>query len=187
MCVKSGQGYALKAIQELREYGSRDRPPRGHDGRCHCKGLPQAIRNRLRGQEYRTEREERRPVETEPVLRPCTQGPRTGEELFRKKGVFTNVAEINRDYYYKVTYDPAMMIIKSFELNEKKVEKARRLSGFFAIMIHDVDFGAMETYLTYSLHDEQNKYFQQMKGQMVTDRQRRYRTTSKHRFVRAKD
>ena len=66
------------------------------------------------------------------------------------------------------------MVIKSFALNEKKVEKARRLSGFFAIMTHGVDFGAMEAYRTYELRDEQEKYFQQMKSQMVADRQRNW-------------
>jgi transposase len=65
-------------------------------------------------------------------------------------------------------------VIKSFELNEKKVEKSRRLSGFFAIMTHGVGFSAMETFHTYRLRDEQEKYFQQMKSQMVADRQRNW-------------
>jgi len=82
------------------------------------------------------------------------------EELLQNKGAFANLATINREYcYYKVTYAPATMAITSFELNEKKVEKARRLSGFFAIMTHGVDFGDMEAYRTYELRDEQEKYF----------------------------
>jgi transposase len=56
----------------------------------------------------------------------------------------------------------------------KKVEKARRLSGFFAVMTHGVDFDAMEALHTYGLRDEQEKYFQQMKTQMVADRQRNW-------------
>jgi len=41
-------------------------------------------------------------------------------------------------------------------------------------MTHGVDFGAMEAYCTYGLRDEQEKYFQQMKSQMVADRQRNW-------------
>jgi len=97
------------------------------------------------------------------------------EELLQSNGVIADAATAKRDYcYFKVDYDPATMAIKSFTLNEKKVEKARRLSGFFAIMSHGVDFGAMEAFRTYGLRDEQEKYFQQMKSQMVADKQRNW-------------
>ena len=66
------------------------------------------------------------------------------------------------------------MVIESFELNKKKVEKARKLSGFFAIMTHGVDYSAMEAFHTYGLRDEQEKHFQQMKSQMMADRQRNW-------------
>ena len=66
------------------------------------------------------------------------------------------------------------MVVKSFELDEKKVEKALRLSGFFAIMTHGVEYSAMETFRIYGLRDEQEKYFQQMKDQMAADRQRNW-------------
>jgi hypothetical protein len=96
-------------------------------------------------------------------------------ELMKSKGVFENDAVIKSDYsYYKVIYDPSTMVIKSFELNEKKLEKARRLSGFFSIMTHGINYSAMETFWAYSLRDEQEKYFQQMKSQMVADRQRNW-------------
>jgi hypothetical protein len=95
------------------------------------------------------------------------------EEFLENKSTFDDVAAIKRDHsYYTVVFDPTTMTIKSFEPNEKKIEKACRLSGFFAIMTHGVDFSAMEAYHTYGLRDEQEKYFQQMKGQMVADRQR---------------
>ena len=41
-------------------------------------------------------------------------------------------------------------------------------------MTRGVDFDAMRTYHTYGLRDEQEKYFQQMKSQMVADRQRNW-------------
>jgi hypothetical protein len=97
------------------------------------------------------------------------------DEFLQSKSAFTNVTAIKRDYcYYNIDYDPSTLVIKSFVLNEKKVEKTRRLSGFFAIMTHGVDFSAMEAFHTYSLRDEQEKYFQQMKSQMVADRQRNW-------------
>lgn len=96
-------------------------------------------------------------------------------ELMESKGVLGADAEIRREYrYYKVTYDPATRVIKSFERNENKVSKARSLSGFFAIMTHGVDFDAMATFRAYRLRDEQEKYFQQMKDQMTSDRQRNW-------------
>jgi hypothetical protein len=97
------------------------------------------------------------------------------EHLLLNNGAFANVAEIKRNYcYYKVAYDPATMVITSFEQNKKKVDRAHRLSGFFAIMTHGVNFSAIEAFRTYGLRDEQEKYFQQMKSQMVADRQRNW-------------
>jgi len=74
--------------------------------------------------------------------------------------------------YFKLQYDSGERLLKSFELDRRKVEKARRTSGFFSIITHKLDMDSMETYRTYKLRDEQEKAFQQMKGQMVSDRQR---------------
>ena len=62
-------------------------------------------------------------------------------------------------------------MIRSYKENEKKIAKAKRLSGFSAILTHKLEFSAMETFCTYRLRDEQEKYFQQMKSQMVCDKQ----------------
>jgi hypothetical protein len=74
--------------------------------------------------------------------------------------------------YYKVDYDPATRMVKSFEVNDRKVAKAKKNCGFFSIMTHKVDFDAMTTLHNYRLRDEQEKCFQQMKDQMVSDRNR---------------
>jgi len=96
-------------------------------------------------------------------------------ELLENKEVLDEDATIKRDYcYYKITYDPATRVITSFELNEKKVKKARSLSGFFAIMTHGLNFDAVQTLQTYQLRDEQEKYFSQMKTQMMANRQRNW-------------
>jgi transposase len=76
--------------------------------------------------------------------------------------------------YYKIVYDPTTRIIKSYERDEKKIAKARRLAGFFAIMTQKLDFDAMETYNHYRLRDEQEKYFQQMKGRLGFDKQQNW-------------
>jgi hypothetical protein len=47
-----------------------------------------------------------------------------------------------------------------------------------------IDFGDMEAFRTYCFRDEQEKYFQQMKDQMVSDRQRNWSKEGKTgRFV----
>jgi transposase len=99
----------------------------------------------------------------------------TLDELLENRSILDDDAAIKHDYcYYKVMYDSPTRIIQSFELNEKKVEKARNFSGFFSIITHGLDFDAMKTLRTYRLRDEQEKYFQQMKDQMSSNRQRNW-------------
>jgi hypothetical protein len=96
-------------------------------------------------------------------------------ELLENGEILDEDATIKRDYYYyNIVYDPATRVIESFEVNEKKVAKKRKLSGFFAIMTHGMDSGAMETFSTYCLRDEQEKYFQEMKDRVQSDWQRNW-------------
>jgi len=96
-------------------------------------------------------------------------------ELLKSKAALSDDATLKRDFsYYNITYDPATRIIETFALNEKKVTKARSFSGFFSIITHGVDYDAMKTFNIYALRDEQEKCFQQMKDQMVSDRQRNW-------------
>ena len=76
--------------------------------------------------------------------------------------------------YYNISFCEKSRKIKSFVINEAKVEKSRKLSGFFSIMTHGVDKDAMQTYHIYKLRDEQERYFQQMKDQLCADRQRNW-------------
>ena len=185
MCVKTGQADALKAIRELGEYGTR---PEGMavdpDARVYHKQYEIGYDVKSIGQTAKKADRLKLNLYFDPIRRglelmeldiALSFQEASLDELLRNNGAFTDAATIRRDYcYYKVAYDPASMAITSFELNEKKVEKARRLSGFFAIMTHGVDYGAMEAFRTYGLRDEQEKYFQQMKSQMVADRQRNW-------------
>ena len=95
--------------------------------------------------------------------------------MIAAKAVLDDDVTLKRAYcYYEISYDPATRIILSYKENEKKIAKAKRVSGFFAIMTHKLELSAMETFRTYRLRDEQEKYFQQMKSQMVCDKQRNW-------------
>ena len=83
-----------------------------------------------------------------------------------------NIKELRKNLnYYKLEYDSSTQQITSYTLNEKKVAKIRKLSGFFAIITYGLDLDASETYRHYRLRDEQEKYFQQMKSQLHFDKQ----------------
>ena len=64
--------------------------------------------------------------------------------------------------------------VKSYTFNKKKYEDATVTMGFFANMTHKLDLTAPEALAAYKLRDEQEKYFQQMKSEMNSDRQRNW-------------
>ena len=186
MCVKTGQGDVLKAIKELGDFSTR---PEGMtvdpDAQIYYKQyeLNYTVKSTQRASVKKSDR-----LKLNLYFDPIRRGREMMElditmsyqeaalaELLKCKGTLGDAASIKRDYsYYKVTYDPATMAIKSYTRNEAKVEKAQRRSGFFAIMTHATDFTAMEAYNNYGLRDEQEKFFQQMKSQMVADKQRNW-------------
>jgi len=82
---------------------------------------------------------------------------------------------IKRNYkWFDIEYDGPGRKITGFTPKEKKLAAARRAAGFFANMTIGVDMGPREALRGYALRDEQEKYFQQMKGQMGFDRQRNW-------------
>jgi transposase len=97
------------------------------------------------------------------------------EALLQEKAVLDDDKTLARVYnYFKVSYEPTGRTIKSYALDEKKVDKAKQTSGFFAITTHRLDMAAMDVLQAYRLRDEQEKYFQQMKSQMGGSRQRNW-------------
>ena len=70
-------------------------------------------------------------------------------------------------------------------MDEKKVDKKRRTAGFFASFSNDLNMDAIEIYRHYKLRDEQEKYFNMMKGVMGADRQRNWSEDGKDgsRFI----
>ena len=74
--------------------------------------------------------------------------------------------------YFKLTYNPTSRKLVSYVLDEVKVVRVKRTSGFFALTSHRLDLGAMEVLGAYRLRDEQEKYFMMMKSQMDGECQR---------------
>lgn len=64
--------------------------------------------------------------------------------------------------------------VKSYAIDKKKYEEATVTMGFFANMTHKLNMKAPEALASYKLRDEQEKYFQQMKSEMNSDRQRNW-------------
>ena len=185
MCAKTSQNEIAKAIRGLGEFGAR---PEGMavdpDAKIYYKQFDIDYEVESIGEAVKASDRLKLNLYFDPIRRGLElmeldialslQETALGE-LLENRCVLDDDATIKRVYcYYKVIYDPATRIIKSFELNEKKVTKARSFSGFFSIMTHGLDFNAMKTFRTYRLRDEQEKYFQQMKDQMVADRQRNW-------------
>lgn len=102
------------------------------------------------------------------------QKQRAALENYKAQGIpmddDTTVKKIFR--LFDLDIDEADRHLKSFTLNQKKVDDIRLTSGFFANITHAIDYSAMQASEAYSLRDEQEKYFEQMKGPIGTDRQR---------------
>lgn len=81
-----------------------------------------------------------------------------------------NITEHDYPYYYVELTKRGT--IKSYVLNEKKRDDAFEECGFIAILSLKLDMLPTEVQKQYAARDEQEKYFQQMKSQMVSNRQR---------------
>lgn len=82
-------------------------------------------------------------------------------------------ASIKKNYnWFDIEYDSSDRKILAYSIKEKTVASAKRASGFFANMTIGLDMDSMQALHAYGLRDEQEKYFQQMKGQMGFDKQR---------------
>ena len=185
MCAKTGQKNVSNAIQALGEFGARpDGMAVDSDAMVYHKQFSIDYEVKSTGQATKLSDRLKLNLYFDPVRRglelmeldiTLSFQEAALTRLMESKELLGTDAEIRREFsYFKVTYDPATRMITSFGTNEKKLSKARSLSGFFAIMTHRVDFDAMGAFRAYRLRDEQEKYFQQMKDQMVSDRQRNW-------------
>ena len=88
---------------------------------------------------------------------------------------------IRRIYnWFDLTLSETDRKLVSYAVNEKKVFNARKAAGFFAYVTLGTDKTALESLEAYMLRDEQEKYFQQMKGQMCFGRQQVWTEESKN-------
>jgi hypothetical protein len=185
MCAKTGQKNVANVIQGLGEFGTRPEEMavdqeamvyhKQYDMDYQVEGTGNATKmsDRLKLNLYFDP--VRRSMELMELDIALSFQETALSELLENKAILGDDAWIKREFcYFKVLYNPVTREIKSYEINENKLAKTRSLSGFFAIMTHGVDFDAMTTFRSYRLRDEQEKYFHQMKDQMVSDRQRNW-------------
>lgn len=78
---------------------------------------------------------------------------------------------VRRNYNYFTVERNEDDTIKSFSIDENKVARARRTSGFHALVTLMVDIDPMQASASYSLRDEQEKYYRQMKSTQRCNRQ----------------
>jgi len=185
MCTKVQQRHALEKIQQLGEFGTR---PDGMEvdaaTRLYHKQYDIEYNVEGKGGSVKESRLLKLNLYFDPVRRSeevlsleigvQAQRDRLGQ-LKAERSALEDDASLKRHFCcFELEYDPATRVLESYRLNEKKVEKAKRTSGFFAITTHKLGMTAMEALNTYRLRDEQEKYFQQMKSQMSCDRQRNW-------------
>jgi hypothetical protein len=184
MCVKAGQGESLKAIESLGEVVAR---PKGmeidQDAGHYCKelGIDYHVRgtgtsvkspNNLRLHLYFDSG--RRASQIFEMDLEVSRQSLSLQKLLESGAPLVDIAAVKREHHFhKLTCDAAGKL-KSFELDPRKVAKRERLAGFFSIMTNGLDFDSKKTFESYRLRDEQEKCFQQMKGQMCSNRQRNW-------------
>ncbi|MDR2442777.1 MAG: hypothetical protein LBE31_04565 [Deltaproteobacteria bacterium] len=96
-------------------------------------------------------------------------------ELLASNSQLSDDNLIIKDFmYYSLDYDPETRVLIDYKLNKNKVAKAKIYPGFFALITTGLDFEAMKTYDIYSLRDEQEKYFHQIKPNIYLDRQKNW-------------
>jgi hypothetical protein len=185
MCVKVGQELISKKIQELGEFNDHPEGMRIEPvSKLYYKQY--GIDYEVRATDSNTKKADRLklnlyldPIRRSHELLNINVALAQQEELLRemqdKNSVVADVNSIKRDFcYYKVICDPGTGAMQSFQRKDAKIAKAFRLSGFFASLTHGLDYDAVTSLNAYRIRDEQEKYFQQMKDQMVSDKQRNW-------------
>ena len=185
MCTKIQQKFVMEKIVEFGQFGARpDGMEVDEDTRLYYRQYSLAYDVRGKGGSTKKADRLRLNIYFDPVRRSeelvnleieiKNQKAALDVLLTEKRAVDDDVS-IKRNYsYFKLSYETSTRIIQSYTLDEKKVSKSQLTSGFFSIVTHKLDLSPMDTFHTYHLRDEQEKLFQQMKGQMVSDRQRNW-------------
>lgn len=185
MCVKVGQKDVCEAIEKLGKFSGRPEGMEADRDAKHyfkmfefdyeVKGTGSSVKsaNRLRLHLFFDSR--RRASELFRLDLDLSDQAAALNALLESGEVVEDVATAKKDNsYYTLVWDKAAGKLLSFKRNDNKVVKAERLSGFFSILTHRLDFDSQKTFHSYRLRDEQEKCFQQMKSQLASDRQRNW-------------
>ncbi len=102
------------------------------------------------------------------------------DEILTRQIPLDDDVTVKRAYcYFKLDYNKATRILKSYALDEKKIARKKQEAGFFANTTLRMDADPMVAQHHYRLRDEQEKYFSMMKGLMGADRQRNWSESGK--------
>jgi transposase len=92
------------------------------------------------------------------------------EDLKEQQLVISDEQDLKRDCpYYSIAIDTAG-VVQSFAINEKRVSAKKRVMGYIVMLSNKLELDASQVWETYGLRDEQEKYFADMKGAMLDDR-----------------
>lgn len=185
MCVKTGQSFVLQHIDEFGDFaGAPEEMDIDLESKVFYKQYD--IDYTVKGKGDATHKADRYKLNLyfDPIKRGSDiTSIMTEIEMQRKALQEIKDAELPLDddhsikrlyKWFTIDYDINTRKIKSFDVNEAKVKKARRTSGFYAIATLGMNLDAMQTLYLYGLRDEQEKCFQLMKTQLGYDRQRNW-------------
>lgn len=93
----------------------------------------------------------------------------------KDKGITINdqTNEKRQNNFFKITFDENGRI-SDYVKDIVKIEKSKRMAGFFAIMTHVLDYDALQAKEAYAMRDEQEKYYEQSKSMLRQNRQRNW-------------
>lgn len=185
MCVKTGQSFVLKHILEYGDFaGAPEQMSIDIDTKVFYKQYDLDYRVAGNGDTVHVADKFKLNIYFDPMKRGLDIMNLSAEVEMQRQALqdmkdssypLDDDATIKRLYkWFDIDYDQKTRAINSFTLNEQKLNRARRTSGFYAIASLGMDLAAMQTWDLYGLRDEQEKYFQQMKTQLGYDRQRNW-------------
>lgn len=93
------------------------------------------------------------------------------QEIMANKEKLDDERTVRRNYNYFIVERNGDDTIKSFARDEKSIAKAKKTAGFHALVSLKLDMDPMKISESYSLRDEQEKYYQQMKSTQGCNRQ----------------
>ena len=186
MCVKTGQSFVLKHILEMGDFCGAPTAEmsididtkvfyRQYDLDYDVKGNGEKVHKADRFKLNIYFDSVRRGTDISNLSTDIEIQRRALQDMMDNKYPVDDDATVKRLYkWFVIDYDPSTRLIRSFAPNKQKIGKAQRTSGFYAIATLGMDLTAMETWHLYGLRDEQEKYFQQMKSQLGSNRQRNW-------------